>query len=254
VKIIVCIKQVPAKDAPLAIAGNWIKEADIGFEMNEPDSYALEEALRLKEKHGGEVVALSLGPERVKQTIKEALAKGADRAVHIADDNFAQLDPLAAAKTLAAAIKSENADLVLTGLQSDDHGFGQTGVLLAGLLDLPHATIIMAIEAADGKLKLKRELEAGWFQWMECPLPAVLSIQSGINKVRYATLKGIMAAKKKEIATVTRESLGVAVEATQKIEKIYVPVKTKKTEFLTGTPKEVAAKLVEKLKFEARVI
>ena len=253
-KIIVCIKQVPAKDAPLAIAGNWIKESDIGFEMNEPDSYALEEALRLKEKHGGEVIALSMGPERVKQTIKEALAKGADRAVHIADDNFAQLDPLGSAKALAAAIKSENADLVLTGLQSDDHGFGQTGVLMAGLLDLPHATIIMAIEASDGKLKLKRELEAGWFQWMECPLPAVLSIQSGINKVRYATLKGIMAAKKKEIATITRESLGVTVELTQKIEKIYVPVKTKKTEFLTGTPKEVAVKLVEKLKFEARVI
>ena len=253
-KIIVCIKQVPAKDAPLAIAGNWIKESDIGFEMNEPDSYALEEALRLKEKHGGEVIALSMGPERVKQTIKEALAKGADRAVHIADDNFAQLDPLSSAKALAAAIKNENADLVLTGLQSDDHGFGQTGVLMAGLLDLPHATIIMAIEASDGKLKLKRELEAGWFQWMECPLPAVLSIQSGINKVRYATLKGIMAAKKKEIATITRESLGVTVELTQKIEKIYVPVKTKKTEFLTGTPKEVAAKLVEKLKFEARVI
>ncbi len=253
-KIIVCIKQVPAKDAPLAIAGNWIKESDIGFEMNEPDSYALEEALRLKEKHGGEVVVLSLGPERVKQTIKEALAKGADRAVHIADDHFAQLDPLGSAKALTAAIKNENADLVLTGLQSDDHGFGQTGVLLAGLLDLPHATIIMAIEAAEGKLKLKRELEAGWFQWIECPLPAVISIQSGINKVRYATLKGIMAAKKKEIATITRESLGAAAEATQKIEKIYVPVKTKKTEFLTGTPKEVAAKLVEKLKFEARVI
>jgi electron transfer flavoprotein beta subunit len=254
VKIVVCIKQVPAKDAPLAISGNWIKESDISFEMNEPDSYALEEALRMKEKHGGEVVALSLGPERVKQTIKEALAKGADRAIHIADDNFAQLDPLGAAKALAAAIKGEKADLVLTGLQSDDHGFGQTGVLLAGLLDLPHATIIMAIEALDGKLKLKRELEAGWFQWMECPLPAVLSIQSGINKVRYATLKGIMAAKKKEIATTTRESLGVTVEGTQRIEKIYVPAKTKKTEFLTGTPKEVAAKLVEKLKFEARVI
>jgi len=254
VKIIVCIKQVPAKDAPLAIAGNWIKESDIGFEMNEPDSYALEEALRLKEKHGGEVIALSMGPERVKQTIKEALAKGADRAVHIADDNFAQLDPLSSARALAAAVKNEKADLVLTGLQSDDHGFGQTGVLIAGLLDLPHATIIMAIEASDGKLKLKRELEAGWFQWMECPLPAVLSIQSGINKVRYATLKGIMAAKKKEIATITRESLGVTVELTQKIEKIYVPVKTKKTEFLTGTPKEVAVKLVEKLKFEARVI
>ena len=252
--IIVCIKQVPAKDAPLAINGNWIKESDIGFEMNEPDSYALEEALRLKEKHGGEVIALSMGPERVKQTIKEALAKGADRGVHIADDNFAQLDPLSSATYLAAAIKKEKIDLVLTGLQSDDHGFGQTGVLLAGLLDLPHATIIMAIEMQDGKMRLKRELEAGWFQLIECPLPAVLSIQSGINKVRYATLKGIMAAKKKEIATITPQSLGVTVQPTQKVEKIYVPTKTKKTEFLTGTPKEAAAKLVEKLKFEARVI
>ena len=253
-KIVVCIKQVPAKDAPLAIAGNWIKESDIGFEMNEPDSFALEEALRLKEKHGGEVIALSMGPERVKQTIKEALAKGADRAIHIADDNFFQLDPLGAAKSMAAAVEKENADLILTGLQSDDQGFGQTGVLLAAMLDRPHATLIMAIEATDGKLKLKRELEAGWFQWVECPLPAVLSIQSGINKVRYATLKGIMAAKKKEIAAVTRESLGVTSEPTQRVEKIYVPTKTKKTEFLTGTPKEMAAKLVEKLKFEARVI
>jgi electron transfer flavoprotein beta subunit len=254
VNIIVCVKQVPAKDAPLAIAGNWIKESDIGFEMNEPDSYALEEALRLKEKHGGEVIALSLGPERVKQTIKEALAKGADRGIHISDDNFTQLDPLGSATVLAAAIAREKFDLVLTGLQSDDHGFGQTGVLLAARLNLPHATIIMQIDVQGGKMKLKRELEAGWFQWIECPLPAVLSIQSGINKVRYATLKGIMTAKKKEIATISKGSLAVTIEPTQKIERIYVPSKTKKTEFLTGTPQEVAAKLVEKLKFEARVI
>jgi electron transfer flavoprotein beta subunit len=254
VNIIVCTKQVPAKDAPLSISGNWIRESDIGFEMNEPDSYALEEALRLKEKHGGEVVALSMGPERVKQTIKEALAKGADRGIHIADDNFSKLDPLGSAKSLAAAIKQQKFDLVLTGLQSDDQGFGQTGVLLAGMLDVPHATIIMAIEVAGQKMKLKRELEAGWFQHIECPLPAVLSIQSGINKVRYATLKGIMAAKKKEIATISRESLGVSSEPTQRVEKIYVPTKTKRTEFLTGQPKEVAAKLVEKLKFEARVL
>ena len=252
--VIVCVKQVPAKDAPLSIAGNWIRESDIGFEMNEPDSYALEEALRLKEKHGGEVIALSMGPERVKQTIKEALAKGADRGIHVVDDNFAQLDPLGSAKSLAAAIQQQKYDPVLTGLQSDDHGFGQTGVLLASVLDVPHATIIMAIEVEGQKMKLKRELEAGWFQHIECPLPAVLSIQSGINKVRYATLKGIMAAKKKEITTIARESLGVSAELTQKVEKIYVPTKTKKTEFLTGTPKEVAAKLVEKLKFEARVI
>jgi len=254
--VAVCIKQVPAKDAPLAIAEGsaWIREADIGFEMNEPDRFALEEALRLKEKHGGEVVAISMGPERVKSTIKEALAKGADRGIYVADDKFFQLDPLAAARSLAAAIAKEKFDLILTGLQSDDHGFGQTGVLLAELLGLPHATIIMQIEVANGRMKLKRELEAGWFQWVELPLPAVLSIQSGINKVRYATLKGIMAAKKKEITTISRESLGVASELTQRVERIYVPQKTKKTEFLTGTPKEAAAKLVEKLKFEARVI
>ena len=255
-KIIVCVKQVPAKDAPLHIdaASGWIRETDISFEMNEPDSYALEEALRLKEKHGGEVVALSMGPDRVKQTIKEALAKGAERGIHITDDKFHSLDPLATARSLAAAIAKEKPDLVLTGLQSDDHGFGQTAPLLAEILGLPHATIIMQIEVHDGKMRLKRELEAGWFQWMECPLPGVLSIQSGINKVRYATLKGIMAAKKKEIAAVTRESLGVAAEPTQRVEKLYVPQKTKKTEFLTGQPKEVAAQLVEKLKHEARVL
>ena len=254
-KIVVCIKQVPAKDAPLAITdASWIRETDIGFEMNEPDSYALEEALRLKEKHTGEVIAVSMGPERVKQTIKEALAKGADRGVHIADDKAHTLDPFGAAKSLAAAIEREKPDLVLTGLQSEDQGFGQTGVLLAEILGRPHATIIMQIDAQGGGLRVKRELEAGWFQWVELPMPAVLTIQSGINKVRYATLKGIMAAKKKEIATIARESLGVTHQPTQRIERIYVPSKTKKTEFLTGTPKESAAKLIEKLKHEARVI
>jgi electron transfer flavoprotein beta subunit len=251
VNIIVCIKQVPAKDAPLSIAGNWIRESDIGFEMNEPDSYALEEALRLKEKHGGEVIALSMGPERVKQTIKEALAKGADRGIHIADDNFAQLDPLGSAKSLAAAIQRQKHDLVLTGLQSDDHGFGQTGVLLAGLLNLPHATIIMQIEVADGKMRLKRELEAGWFQHIECPLPAVLSIQSGINKVRYATLKGIMAAKKKEIR---KAAPPAALAPKQKIVSLYVPEKGKKTQMIGGSAAEAAKELVKRLREEARVI
>ena len=255
-KIAVCIKQVPAKDAPLRIAadGIWIRETDIGFEMNEPDSFALEEALRLKEKHGGEVVALSMGPERSKQTIKEALAKGADRGIHVADDKFFLLDPLGSAKSIAAALRKESFDLILTGLQSDDHGFGQTGVLLAELLGLPHATIIMQIDVQGARMKLKRELEAGWFQWVELPLPAVLTIQSGINKVRYATLKGIMAAKKKEIVTIPRESLGVAHEPTERVERIYVPQKTKKTEFIAGTPKEAAAALLEKLRHEARVL
>jgi electron transfer flavoprotein beta subunit len=256
VKIAVCVKQVPAKDSPLHIAegASWIRETDIGFEMNEPDGFALEEALRLKEKHGGEVVVISMGPERAKQTIKEALAKGADRGIHVSDDKFFLLDPLGSAKSLAAALRKETLDLVLTGLQSDDQGFGQTGVLLAELLGLPHATIIMQIEVQGTRMRLKRELEAGWFQWVELPLPAVLSIQSGINKVRYASLKGIMAAKKKEIVTIPRESLGVVHETTERVERIYVPQKTKKTEFITGTPKEAAAKLIEKLRHEARVL
>ena len=254
-KIIVCIKQVPAKDAPLAITGSWIKESDIGFEMNEPDSYALEEALRLKEKHGGEVIALSLGPERVKQTIKEALAKGADRGIHIADDNFAQLDPLGSAKYSGGGDckgkAGPGADRIAerrSWIRADRRVAG--GPAGSAACDHHHA---------DRSAGRKDEAEARTGSRMvsvgsSARLPAVLSIQSGINKVRYATLKGIMAAKKKEIATVTRESLGVSTEPTQKIERIYVPTKTKKTEFLTGTPKEVAAKLVEKLKFEARVI
>jgi electron transfer flavoprotein beta subunit len=255
-KIGVCVKQVPAKDAPLAIAADaiWIRESDIGFETNEPDSFALEEGLRLKEKHGGEVVAIAMGPERMKQTIKEALAKGADRGIHVVDDQFYRLDPLAAARSLAAAMDKENFDLILTGLQSDDQGFGQTGVLLAELLGRPHATIIMQIDVQGASMRLKRELEAGWFQWVDLPLPAVLSIQSGINKPRYATLKGIMAAKKKEIISTPRGSLGVPETVTERVERIYVPNKAKKTEFLTGSPKEIAAKLIEKLKHEARVL
>ena len=145
-------------------------------------------------------------------------------------------------------------DLILTGLQSDDQGFGQTGVLLAELLGTPHATIIMQIEVQGQRLKVKRELESGWFQWVELPLPAVLTIQSGINKVRYSSLKGIMAAKKKEIAMVARESLGVVHEPTQHVERIYVPEKAKHTEFIDGSPKEAAAKLIEKLRHEARVL
>jgi electron transfer flavoprotein beta subunit len=256
VKIAVCVKQVPAKDSPLIFSegGTWIREADLTFEMNEPDSYALEEALRLKEKHGGEVVAISMGPERVKQTIKEAMAKGADRGIHLAEERPYLLDPLTAARSLATAIQPGGFDLVLTGLQSDDQGFGQTGVLLAEVLGLPHATIIMSIEVTGNRMKLKRELEAGWFQWIEVPLPAVLSIQSGINKPRYATLKGIMAAKKKEIQVMERAALGVASAPTQQVERIYIPKKTKQTEFITGTPKEAAAKLVEKLRHEVRVL
>src|ERR1700675_2298387 len=199
-KIIVAIKQVPLRDSPLRLdsSGKWINESDLSFEINEPDAYALEEALQLKEKHGGEVVVLCAGPARAAQTIREALAKGADRAVHIEEENLASLDTLGVARLLAAAAKAEKPDLILTGLQSDDLGAGQTGVVMAELLGLPHSTIIMQVEAREGAIRVKRELENGWFQHIEMPLPAVLAVQSGLNKLRYATLMGIKKARTKE--------------------------------------------------------
>jgi len=255
-KIIVSIKQVPVRDSQLRIdsSGRWIQEGDLNFEINEPDAYALEEALQLKEKHGGEVIALCAGPARASQTIREALAKGADRAIHIEADNLSSLDTLGLAKLLAKAAEPEKPDLILTGLQSDDLGYGQTGVVLAEILGLPHGTIIMAVEKLDGAIRVKRELENGWFQNVEMPLPAVLTIQSGINKLRYATLMGIKKAKTKEVKQLSVADLGVSSSPTAVIERIYMPQRSKQTQILDGTVKEAAAKLVEKLKFEVRVI
>jgi electron transfer flavoprotein beta subunit len=256
-KIAVAVKQVPARDSFLRVdsAGRWIAEADLGFEVNEPDAYALEAALQLKEKHGGEVVAICAGPARASQSIREALAKGADRAVHVEEENLPSWDALSTARLLAAAVKPEAPDLILTGLQSDDLGYGQTGVILAEVLGVPHATIIMSIEARDGNLRVKRELENGWFQHIEMPLPAVLTIQSGINKLRYATLMGIKKAKSKEVKRLTAPELGVSgPSAAARIEKVYLPEKGKKTQLIEGPPGTAARSLVEKLRFEARVI
>jgi len=256
-KIVVAIKQVPARDSQLRIAasGQWIQEDDLTHEINEPDAYALEEGLQLKEKHNGEVVVLCLGPARASQTIREALAKGADRAIHIEAEDGGGPDPLATARLMAAALKAEAPDLVLTGLQSDDLGYGQTGPILAELLGLPHATIIMQVEKQDGGIRVKRELEDGWFQHVEMPLPALLSIQSGISKLRYATLMGIKRAKTKEVKRLTAADLGgAAAPPSITLDRIYLPERTKRTQLFEGNPKEAAAKLVEKLRFEARVL
>jgi electron transfer flavoprotein beta subunit len=228
--------------------------------VNEPDAFALEEALRQKEKHTGEVVVVTAGPARAMQVLREALAKGADRAIHLEDDAFVGLDAYNTARAIAAAIiidqgKDETFDLIFTGLQSDDYGYAQTGVILAEILGLPHATIIMQIEKNDGGIRVKRELEAGFFQFVDMPLPAVLTIQSGINKLRYATLIGIKQAKTKPMRKVTMAEVQSAVgENLQKIEKLHVPQKSKNTEFLDGPPAEVAKKLVEKMKNELRII
>jgi electron transfer flavoprotein beta subunit len=255
VKIVVAIKQVPERDAQIRVAadGKWIDESDLSYTINEPDAYALEEALQLKEKNGtGEVIVVCAGPERVQSTLREALAKGADRAIHIEADDLSNLDTLGVAQLLADAVKPESPDLILTGLQSDDLGLGQTGVVLAELLGIPHATIIMHVEVTPAGLKVKRELEDGWFQHVEIPLPALLTIQSGGNKLRYATLMGIKKAKTKELKTVAAAASSSTPAIT--LDRVYLPEKQKKTEMLTGSPAEVAAKIVEKLKFEARVI
>jgi electron transfer flavoprotein beta subunit len=255
-KILVCIKQVPQKDAPLKLneAGTWIRD-DVAYEVNEPDAYALEEALRQKEKHGGEVVVITAGPARTQQVLREAMAKGADRAIHLEDDRFGALDSTNIARALAAAVAEETFDLIVTGLQSDDFGYAQTGVLLAEVLGWAHATIIIGIEKTEQGLRLKRELEAGKYQYVDISLPAVLTIQSGINKLRYATLIGIKQARLKPLRKVTWAEVEAKLGKNQlQIERLYLPVKQKKTELLQGSPAETARTLVDRLKNEARVL
>jgi electron transfer flavoprotein beta subunit len=253
VKIAVCLKQVPTREWHPRISDDrtWIRDQDASYEMNEPDAYALEEALRLREKHGGEVVVCSAGPGRVQQILREALARGADRAIHVEDDALASADARTNATALAAAMEGESFDLVLTGLQSDDQGHGQTGGILAEHLGIPHSTIIIEIQVQESRVRVKRELEGGWFQWVAMPLPALLTIQSGINQLRYATLKGIMAAKKKEIRKV---GLPAGLTASQQIVSLSLPTRSKQTQMLKGSPADVAAELVRRLRDEARAL
>jgi len=260
-KIAVCIKQVPTREWQPRLNDDktWVRDQDVSYEMNEPDAYALEEALRLREKHGGEVVVCSAGPTRVQQVIREALARGADRALHVEDDSLAAADAFTAAAALSQAMAEQRFDLILTGLQSDDQGHAQFGPVLAEKLGIPHSTIIMEVNVdpstgsgqAASSLRVKRELEGGWFQYVTMPLPALLTIQSGINTLRYATLKGIMAAKKKEIAKVAAPA-GLA--SRQKIVALYAPQKSKQTVMITGSPAEAAKELVKRLREEARVL
>ena len=255
-KIIVSVKQVPARDSALRVnsEGHWLEDTDLSYEMNEPDAYALEEALQLKEKLGGEVVVLCAGPPRATQTIREALAKGADRAIHVeTTEEDAHLDALATGRLLAKAVQSEAAEFILTGLQSDDLGYGQTGVVLAELLGYSHATIVMEVEPQGDHVRVKRELEDGWFQHVALPLPAVLTIQSGIKKLRYATLMGIKKAKTKEIRTLQAADLGMEAAAAV-MAHVSLPQRSKQSQIFSGLPQEAAHQLVEKLRFEARVL
>ena len=252
-KIAVLIKQVPGSDSSLPIQSDesWINEESITYVMNESDNYALEEALQLREKNGdGEVVVISLGPDRVQKVIREGLAKGADRGIHIQVDSAGAVDPLVAASSIANAIKEEKFDLIFSGLQSDDIGMGQTGIILGEILGMSTASLVMATELLENRIKVKRELEAGFFQWVTMTLPSSVTIQSGLNTPRYPSLKGIMGAKKKEINVLTPG----ASEPKQSMNKVYVPQSEKQTVMIDGSVDEIVDKLIETFRNDIKVI
>src|SRR5215510_14517068 len=264
-KIISCIKAVPDPSSRFTIneSKNWIKDNDLTFVASEADNYAIEEALRLKEKHGGEVIVISMGGEESARILRSGLAMGADRAIHLLDPKFKGADEYAAASTLAKAIEKDGgADLVLAGVQSDDLGTGMTGTMIAQFLNFSHATVVVGVEAnPDAKsLRVRRELEGGIIETVELPMPATLTIQFGINQPRYASLKGIMAAKKKEFRVWSAADLGLEdrqigrVGAMYEVKEILLPERKSKVEMISGTPEEAAATLVEKLRKEAKVL
>lgn len=266
-RIAVCIKQVPDTEARLRVGkdGRWIEEEDLPFKVNESDEYALEEALTLAEGSGGEVVVFSLGPARVKEALRKALALGAARAVHLHDDAFLHGDALATGRALARALDRDRAreefDLVLTGSQSDDVGYGGTGSVVAGHLGRPHAWLVMGVEPeGGGTIKVKREMESGLNEIFRIRLPAVLEIQAGINHPRYASLKGIMQAKKKPIEELDAAALGLdpsevgAAGSRLEIVSVAFPESGEGAELIEESPETAAAMLVEKLQKEARVL
>ena len=255
-KIAVLVKQVPGSETALPILGNhnWIDEKQVSFVMNPPDNFAIEEALLIKERTGdGEVVIVSMGPARVQKVIREGLAKGADRGIHLEEDGQIQTDPLSIAKSISSILMDENFDLVLTGLQSDDTGMGQTGVLIGEMLGMSTGTLAMETDVQDNTIRVKRELESGWFQWVRLPLPASISIQSGLNTPRYPSLRGIMGAKKKEIKVVSPSDHQTD-SISQSIEKVFVPQASKQTEVIEGDADAAVMRILEILKSDIKVL
>ena len=251
-KIAVLVKQVVGSESALEISQDqrWINESSATFIMNPPDNYAIEEAMLIKERLGaGEVVIVSMGPQRVQKVIREGLSKGADRGIHIETQDLKEIDPLYISKVFAKTLRDENFDLILSGLQSDDNGMGQTGALLGELLNMSTATLVIETDINQNKIRVKRELESGWFQWVELASPSSISIQSGINQPRYPSLKGIMGAKKKEIKMIPAPQ----VEKKQSISEIFVPKKSKETEFIETDIDSTVERIVEILKTEVKV-
>ena len=255
-KAMVCLKQVPHQDAKLDVRadGTWIQEDNIKFEINSYDTYALEEALRLKDADGDtEVVVVSIGPDRVTQALRTALGMGADRAVHINDPDAEPSDALGIAKILAAVAKEESPDIIFAGLMTDDGNSSAVPPMVAELTDIPSATGVIHTEISADSVTAERELEGGAIEVVELPTPCLVALQTGANQVRYASLKGIMQAKKKPVDVKTAGDLGVSgsigeAAAKVKIDKIYPPPKSATAEILSGSSDEIAAGLLGKIK------
>jgi electron transfer flavoprotein beta subunit len=251
-KVMVCLKQVPHQDARLDVLpdGSWIQESNIKFEINSYDTYALEAGLRLKDAGtADEVVVVSIGPDRVTQALRTALGMGADRAVHVKDPAADATDALGTSRILAAIAKEESPDLILTGLMSDDGNFSAVPPMLAELADAPSATGCLSLEQQGDGFRVERELEGGALEVVDLPTPCLAAIQTGANQVRYASLKGIMQAKKKPFDVKTCSDLGLSdVAASVSIEKIYMPPKSDTAELVEGSTSEIAEKLVGKIK------
>lgn len=257
VDTIVCVKRVPdtaEADVVIDDTGKDIKKGDLAFDLNEWDNYAVEEAILLKEKFGGKVTAITIGGEECNDVLRRCMAKGADDAIRATDDAFEGSDAYALAKILHGIVKDMQYDLVLTGVQADDDGYGQVGVTLAEMLGVPHAAMVTNLEVEDGKARIRRELEGGLEESMEIDLPAVLTIQTGINEPRYVSIMGIRKVAKKEIFSKSAGDLGLSAddvgEAGSKtiLEKLFVPPTGEVAEILEGDPPVVAEKLAGILK------
>jgi electron transfer flavoprotein beta subunit len=253
-ELVVCVKQVPATaevDLIVDDSGTGIRSGGLVQEMNEWDEYAIEEALLIKERLGGTVTAITLGPEGVDAVLRRCLAKGADHAIWLKDEAFEGGDAYATAKVLHAAIKGLEYDLVFTGAQAGDDNYSAVGGILAELLGVAQAQMVKKVEVGEGSLLVNRELEGGLEETMELPMPALLAIQTGINEPRYVSIMGIRKARKKEITVMGLGDLGITLDEVgvagswMRVQRVYVPPVEKEPEILSGRPEEVAVRLVE---------
>lgn len=255
-KILVCIKQVPDMESKFKVdsKGTWYDTSDLAWRMNEYDEYAVEQAVQLKEQVGeADLTVLSIGPERVKEMMKKALAMGCDRGAHIADDDVSQKDPFEIASIIAEYARNEGFDLIFTGMQSQDRGSGQVGVLVAEMLGLPSVTTVVDFVFEDGQIKVKRELEGGIKSVVKTRVPALVTCQLGLNTPRYPTLPNIMKAKKKELQSIPVAEL-LKVETRQETAKVYFPEKKGGGLILEGDVSDLADQLIKILKDKTAVL